>query len=87
MLIIKGSTIFVDARYSVNLAKTLAFMINYTPQSQLSLELFKHPFDQELDRNNRWVKMATVIPPARRSLQLRRFYFAVFSCHNKLLDS
>jgi IS5 family transposase len=62
MLIIKGSTIFVDARYSVNLAKTLAFMINYTPQSQLSLELFKHPFDQELDRNNRWVKMATVIP-------------------------
>jgi hypothetical protein len=37
-------------------------MINYTPQSQLSLELFKHPFEGDLDKNNRWVKMANLIP-------------------------
>jgi len=32
-------------------------MINYTPQNQLSLSLFKHPFQQELDKENRWVKL------------------------------
>jgi hypothetical protein len=37
-------------------------MINYTPQNQLSLELFKHPFEQELDKTNRWVKLETLIP-------------------------
>ena len=37
-------------------------MINYTPQSQLSLELFKHPFQQSLDKENRWVKLAAIIP-------------------------
>ncbi|MBT6999939.1 MAG: transposase, partial [Prolixibacteraceae bacterium] len=37
-------------------------MINYTSQNQLSLELFKHPFEQELDKANRWVKLAAVIP-------------------------
>ena len=37
-------------------------MINYTPQSQLSLELFKHPFEQSLDKENRWVKLAAIIP-------------------------
>jgi len=42
--------------------KTFAFMINYPSQNQLSLELFKHPFEQELDKANRWVKLAAVIP-------------------------
>lgn len=42
--------------------KTCAFMINYTPQNQLNLELFEHPFDTQLDTENRWVKLATLIP-------------------------
>jgi len=37
-------------------------MINYTPQNQLSLTLFKHPFQQELDKENRWVKLAKLVP-------------------------
>lgn len=37
-------------------------MINYTPQSQLSLELFKHRFETQLDKNNRWVILADLIP-------------------------
>lgn len=37
-------------------------MINYTPQSQLSLSLFKHPFQQELDSTNRWVRLAELVP-------------------------
>jgi hypothetical protein len=42
--------------------KTCALMINYTPQSQLSLELFKHPFDTHLDKDNRWVQLAALDP-------------------------
>jgi len=37
-------------------------MINYTPQNQLSLEGFTHPFDRDLLPDNRWVKLAKVIP-------------------------
>jgi IS5 family transposase len=37
-------------------------MIQYTPQNQLSLELFKHPFEQALDKENRWVKLAAIVP-------------------------
>jgi len=37
-------------------------MINYTPKSQLKLELFKHPFDTELDKDNRWVVLSGLIP-------------------------
>ena len=37
-------------------------MINYTPQDQLRLDLFKHPFEQSLDKENRWVKLASLIP-------------------------
>lgn len=37
-------------------------MINYTPQNQLSLDMFKHPFEQELDKENRWVVLASVVP-------------------------
>jgi len=37
-------------------------MIRYTPSSQLTLENFKHPFLQQLDANNRWVKLAELVP-------------------------
>jgi hypothetical protein len=37
-------------------------MINYTPQNQLSLEGFIHPFERDLSGENRWVKLAEVIP-------------------------
>ncbi len=37
-------------------------MINYTSQHQIELELFKHPFETELDKENRRVKPAEVIP-------------------------
>lgn len=37
-------------------------MIRYTPVSQLSIEGFEHPFDLALDKNNRWVKLAALIP-------------------------
>lgn len=37
-------------------------MINYTSQNQISLELFKHPFNTDLNPENRWVKLAALIP-------------------------
>lgn len=37
-------------------------MIKYTSSKQLRLEGFCHPFDQELSFDNRWVKLAGVIP-------------------------
>lgn len=37
-------------------------MIKYTPAAQLTLEGFKHPFVNQLDKNNRWVKLAALLP-------------------------
>ncbi|MCF6341716.1 MAG: IS5 family transposase [Bacteroidales bacterium] len=37
-------------------------MINYTSQNQLSLAGFSHPFERDLSAENRWVKLAKVIP-------------------------
>ncbi len=37
-------------------------MINYTPASQLTFENFTTPFDQHLREDNRWVKLAAIIP-------------------------
>lgn len=37
-------------------------MINYTSQNQLILEGFTHPFGQHLLSDNKWVKLAKVIP-------------------------
>ena len=37
-------------------------MIKYTPQNQLSLEMFEHPFDTHLDKENRWVKLTALVP-------------------------
>lgn len=42
--------------------KSRALMINYTPQNQLSLEGFTHPFERDLSAENRWVKLAKVVP-------------------------
>lgn len=37
-------------------------MIRYTDPRQLKLELFKTPFDTELDKENRWIKLAEIVP-------------------------
>jgi transposase, IS5 family len=37
-------------------------MIRYTSAKQLSIEDFKTPFEMVLDKNNRWVQLATLIP-------------------------
>ena len=37
-------------------------MIRYTSQNQLPLSGFEHLFDTTLDDNNRWVKLAKIIP-------------------------
>lgn len=37
-------------------------MIKYTPQNQIKLELFDHPFEQALDPENRWVKLSALVP-------------------------
>ena len=37
-------------------------MIRYTPSGQLTLAGFDHPFEQELSPDNRWVKLAQLIP-------------------------
>ncbi len=37
-------------------------MINYTPSNQLTLAGFSHPFDNELDMDNRWIKLSKIIP-------------------------
>lgn len=41
----------------------LAFeMIKYTPASQRNLSLFSTPFERELSPDNRWVRMADLVP-------------------------
>jgi len=37
-------------------------MIRYTPSNQLTLDIFKQPFEKALDKTNRWVKLAGLIP-------------------------
>jgi hypothetical protein len=37
-------------------------MIVYAPESQLSLDMFKYPFERELNKENRLVKLASLIP-------------------------
>jgi IS5 family transposase len=37
-------------------------MIRYTPSNQLTLDLFEHPFEHSLKKDNRWVKLACLIP-------------------------
>ncbi|MEL7588299.1 MAG: IS5 family transposase [Prolixibacteraceae bacterium] len=76
-------------------------MIEYTPQSQLSLELFRHPFEQALDKENRWVKLASLIPwdslaavycrkldagTGRKSVNIRTVIAALIVKHKLRLD-
>ena len=37
-------------------------MIKYTPAAERNFSRFQTPFGQALDANNRWVKMAAVVP-------------------------
>ncbi|MEI7485750.1 MAG: transposase [Ignavibacteriota bacterium] len=37
-------------------------MIRYTSTKQLKLEFFKTPFETDLDRENKWVKLSEIIP-------------------------
>lgn len=37
-------------------------MIKYTPANQLTLANFSHPFETELSPENRWVKLAKILP-------------------------
>ena len=37
-------------------------MIKYTPSNQLTLEAFSHPFERDLSPENRWLKLAKLIP-------------------------
>jgi len=76
-------------------------MIHYTPQNQIKLELFKHPFNVELDKNNRWVKLAAIVPwdelaaiysrklqshRGRKSVNIRTVIAALIIKHKLRLD-
>ncbi len=37
-------------------------MIKYNPQNQIEIFEFEHPFETELDKDNRWVKLAKYLP-------------------------
>jgi len=76
-------------------------MINYTSQHQIKLKLFKHSFEAELDKENRWVKLAAVIPwdklaevysrklqssTGRKSVNIRTVIAALIVKHKLRLD-
>jgi hypothetical protein len=76
-------------------------MINYTSQHQIKIELFKHPFEAELDKENRWVKLSAIIPwdklaevyskklqsnTGRKSVNIRTVIAALIIKHKLRLD-
>ena len=76
-------------------------MIKYTPANQLTLEGFKHPFDQQLSGDNRWVKLASLLPwdalasvyckqlssiSGRESIDVRMVIGAIIVKHKLSLD-
>ncbi|VAW26480.1 hypothetical protein MNBD_BACTEROID07-150, partial [hydrothermal vent metagenome] len=76
-------------------------MINYTSQHQIKLDLFKHPFGVDLDKENRWVKLSAVIPwdklaevysrklqsgTGRKSVNIRTVIAALIVKHKLRLD-
>jgi hypothetical protein len=76
-------------------------MINYTPQNQLSLEGFSHPFERDLLPDNKWVKLAKVVPwdelatiyskklqidTGRKSVNIRTVIAALIVKHKLRLD-
>ena len=42
--------------------KKCASLRQYTPENQLSLDLFESPFGKNLDQKNRWIQLSTKIP-------------------------
>ncbi len=61
MLITLGINARKKPRFFVIWDKFLALMIKYTSSKQLTLDNFKHPFN-ELNNNNRWIKLAELVP-------------------------
>jgi len=55
--------------------KNLAFMIRYKSRKQLTIEEFKTPFERNLAKDNRWVKLAALIPWD----ELARVYYSKMS--------
>ncbi|MDR2692470.1 MAG: hypothetical protein LBB73_09340, partial [Dysgonamonadaceae bacterium] len=45
-----------------NSRKSRAFTPSCESPNQLTLSGFEHPFDRELDKSNRWVLLAHLIP-------------------------
>ena len=43
-------------------SKKCALLRQYTPENQLSLDLFESPFGQDLDQKNRWIQLSSKIP-------------------------
>lgn len=52
-------------------------MITYTPQNQLTLAMYETPFDRVLEPDNRWVRLAKVVPWDR----LANIYCQKLDCH------
>jgi len=48
--------------FTLNWLINLALMIRYTLSNQFCLELFKHPFEHVLAKDNLWVKLADLVP-------------------------
>lgn len=76
-------------------------MIRYTPSNQLTLAGFSHPFENDLSPDNRWVKLARIIPwddlakvysrqlsdtSGRRSIDVRMVIGAIIVKHKLGLD-
>ncbi|MCD6091235.1 MAG: IS5/IS1182 family transposase, partial [Bacteroidales bacterium] len=76
-------------------------MINYTSQNQLSLEGFSHPFERDLLQDNKWVKLAALVPwdelaavysnklqsgTGRKSVDIRTVIAALIVKHKLRLD-
>ncbi|MEO5674111.1 MAG: transposase [Chitinophagales bacterium] len=57
--------------------KACTSMIRYSPCSQLSIQGFETPFEQHLNGQNRWIKLATAIPWD----QMAALYYKRLSAH------
>ena len=76
-------------------------MINNTPKNQLSLDMFDSPFEQELEKENRWIKLSELVPwddlanvychklksnEGRKSIDIRMVIGALIIKHKMNLD-
>ena len=46
-------------------------MIKYTDQNTISNQIFKTPFQSELDMANRWVRLAAILPWDKKAVIYR----------------